>query len=343
MLNTYPHATKELIVENHSAEIFRYYFRNFELGKLYSSPLRKDPIPSFNIYASRKNQSILLFKDFGGQRGNAIDFVMALQNVAFYDAITTIVKDLNLPYKTRGNYVNIVPVFKRKDFIPDEKVKHRLLPIIYKFNGRPIYTETDRKFWLRDLKVPSLSYLTRHRILSAKELHIGGASVWYATTDSPIYIYPEKYEGEWWRKAYRPFGEPGEKWRSDYPDAANMIHGVDLLRGNTEDLIITKSVKDNVVLDCTGFEAIATQGEDMPFNPNLMLALKKWYKRIYVLFDNDYTKEDNVGRRLSEKFANEHDVGQIIIPRSYEFTDTSELIATFDHDTLKRLINKWKT
>lgn len=343
MLNNYPHATKELLVENHSAEIFRHYFRSFELGKLYNSPLRKDPVPSFNIYASRKNRNILLYKDYGGGRGNAIDFVIALHNLSFYDAITTIVSDLHLPYKTKGNYVNIKARTKKVVSKPEEPVKHRLLPIIYKYNGKPIFTEADKKYWLRDLKVPNLSYLHKHRVLSAKELHIGGASVWAATSEQPIYIYPERYKGEWWRKAYRPFGEVGEKWRSDYPDAANMVHGIDLLKSKNESLIISKAVKDNILLDCMGFSAISTQGEDMSFNPNLMATLKKWFKRIYVFYDNDYSKKDNVGRRLSAKFAEEHKVGQIIIPDSYEFTDTGELAKVFDLHTLKHLINKWKT
>jgi hypothetical protein len=333
-------ATKELVLE-HSATIFGYYFRPFSLGRNYKSPLRADKRPSFNIFKSKSGT--LLYKDFGDSRGNAIDFVMNMHNVSFAEAIVKIVKELNLPYEVsdpQNKYVkrNVeVPQFK-----PKEKKKNLLYPIYYKHDGKPIYTAYDKKYWLGDLKLPSMQYLIKHRMYSARELLIGDAKVWEAFDGDPIYIYLEKYEGQWWRKGYRPHGGPGEKWRSDYPNAAAMLHGLDLMNVRSDELIITKSNKDSVVMDSLGYNVINTQGEDIPIPDWIIKKLKELYKDIYIFFDNDFTKEDNPGRRLSDKYAESYQVNQIIIPSSYEFTDTSELINTFNRITTRNLIEKWK-
>lgn len=343
MLNKYSYVSKDSLLENYSYRIFDYYFIPFSIGKFYKSPLRQDKIPSFNIYKSNKNKNVLLYKDFGGTKGNAIDFVMNLKNISFYSALDLIVKELKLPYKVK-NRTNNIQVNKKEycNEEEEEKKKYLLRPTLYKLNRKPIYNQTDLKYWIRDLKVPTIKYLIKHNVYSAKELHIGKAFIWLATTESPIYIFYEKYLDSWFKKAYRPFGEIGEKWRSDLPDASNIIHGLHLLKGNSDDLIITKAVKDNIVLDVLGFETISTQGEDMPFNINLMSVLKKHYKNIFVLYDNDFSKEENTGRILSNKFAQEHNINQIIIPSEYPYSDVSELIYKFDRNTLKHLINKWK-
>lgn len=330
----YPPVTKKELLEKHSAAIFRRYFRSFEIGRLYKSPLRKEDNASFNIFEGRKG--VLMYKDFGGSKGNAIDFVMVSKCLNFYSAIVQIVQDLNLRYSVRGLQVDTIK--KEEEFIVKKvEKKYKLLPILF-----DKFTDTDYNYWIVEHKLKDLEIVKKHNVRSAQELSIGGIPIWGATRDNPIYIYFEKYEEEWYRKAYRPYGEIGEKWRCDYPDIANMVHGVDLLRGNRNDLIITKSVKDVIVLESLGFEAICVQSEDLPFPQGLLTMLKKWYEYIYVLFDNDFGKKENAGRKLSNKFAKNYNIKQIIIPREYCYTDVSELIKTFDKDTIKFLIEQWK-
>ena len=62
-------------------DIYAYYMGNFDIGKLYNSPLRTDDKnPSFAIFKGRRGN--LMFKDHGsGESGNVIKFIKLLKNI----------------------------------------------------------------------------------------------------------------------------------------------------------------------------------------------------------------------------------------------------------------------
>lgn len=107
--------TKEDILDRVSEEdLFRHFFGDFKLGKLYKSPLRNEQIPSFNIY---KGVTGLRYKDFGGEQGDIFQFIMEKESVNFTGSLALIVNEFNLDretvvkrvkkYKSKATYVDI--------------------------------------------------------------------------------------------------------------------------------------------------------------------------------------------------------------------------------------------
>ena len=77
-------------------EIFRKYIDyNFKLGEMFLSPLRKEDLPSFNVYCDNRSGRIL-YKDYAGSSGSAITFVMNKFNLTFREALKKIVTDFNI-------------------------------------------------------------------------------------------------------------------------------------------------------------------------------------------------------------------------------------------------------
>lgn len=343
-------ATKEKILK-HSKQIFEYYFGNFNEGQLYKSPLRvTDDVSSFNIFYSSRHDTYL-YKDFGKSFGNAIDFVAELRRLSFYEAIEEIVRSLKLPYNTKkvkqDKYIEkdikIVAEIKKENII-----KNKLYPIIFERNNIPKYTYIDVEYWKSKYKLPSFMYLVKHEVYSTKEIYYGVSStekrlMWTYLSNNPMYTFREKFKDNYYFKVYRPYAKKEDKWRCDFPNTSKMMHGLNMLDLKAKEVIITKSTKDNIFMDVMKFNCISTQGEDIPLDEDIINKLKKIYKgKVYLLYDNDYSKKENTGHILSEKYANKHDIGQIIIPQSYEMTDVSDFVEKFELKTIKFLINTWK-
>lgn len=75
------------------------------------------------------------------------------------------------------------------------------------------------------------------------------------------------------------------RFRSDWTEAC--VPGWHQLQFNSDLCLITKSMKDIQCLRSFGYEAIACRGESVILPAQCIAALKKKYRRILVLFDND--------------------------------------------------------
>ena len=65
--------------------------------------------------------------------------------------------------------------------------------------------------------------------------------------------------------------------------------------------------------------------------PQVMDQLKNRFDNIYVLYDNDYTKENNPGRLFGNKISSKYQLKQIEIPDRFKSKDYSDLV--FNHGT----------
>jgi hypothetical protein len=79
--------------------------------------------------------------------------------------------------------------------------------------------------------------------------------------------------------------EKGRKFRNDLQ--VEHVMGVQQLRYDTDTLIITKSQKDVMCLRSFGYEAVSPRSENVPMPPNFFDWADRYYKKKYVLFDND--------------------------------------------------------
>jgi len=309
--------TKEGILE-YTETIFRYYFKvDFEEGTYYNSPLRAESSPSFNIYMNR-NKGYLVYKDWGGSFGNAIDFVMRLHLLEFASAMKMIVKDLNLPFVTSNEEFKESIKFQRK--IKLRKLANIVPNLIIEENQ---YTDTDIAYW-NDMFIP-VNYIRRHNIFPVLNYFINSIEI-RRDVNFPVYAFVEVYKKKVYYKLYAPFADSKNKWKSTMTEVASKVyHNINKIPKKGNLLIITSSVKDNVILSYLGYNVISGQGEDIPLDTKTMTDLKARYTNIIIFYDNDYNKDVNYGilaaHRESERFGFRY----VYIPGRYRCTDIGEL------------------
>ena len=90
---------------------------------------------------------------------------------------------------------------------------------------------------------------------------------------------------------------------------------------------------ENVGIPCTSLQA-----ESYLPKPQVINELKRRFKNIFVLYDNDYTAEENHGLILGNQFAEAYDLIHIFIPEEYQSKDPSDLVKNHDTKTLNKVI-----
>ena len=270
-IKEYKKLSKESILKEVSEEeIMRHYLGfEFEIGRMYNSPLRDDDVPSFNVYYSEYQE--LRFKDFNGSQGTCFDLVMLLNNCNFYEAICHINDEFGLGLGGRVSEKKL-SYKKFKAEISDKKCLIQFKP--------QEFTAIDKKYWFKyGITKSTLEYFN---VYSAKYVYMNKQLLFRYTNSSPIYCY--KFENK--VKVYRPLQPKGVyKWLSNAK--MDTVQGYNQLRYEQDTLIITKSLKDVMALWELEYEAIAPQAETTHLDLNILEDIINKYKNIYILFDND--------------------------------------------------------
>ena len=234
---------------------------DIKIGENFRSPLREDDTnPSFRLYYG---QGGLLFTDYGKKNntGDIVFFIKELYGCTESEALKKIVSDFGL--NTSGSDLKLPT---RQPFIKNKKELG--------FKIKP-FTNQDLAFW----NSFSISYSTLHRY--------NVFSVEYVFWDS-MPIKPKglafAYRIGKYCKVYSPFDKV-HKFVSSFP--RNYVEGMMQLTYSSDLLIITKSLKDVMVLHELGYEAISPKSENTVIPTEILNKLTPKYKRIVVFFDND--------------------------------------------------------
>lgn len=324
-------------------QIYEYYIgKHLNIPCTIRSPFpdRKDERPSFSLFGRTSDQ--LMWKDHTlNESGDSIEFVMRLEGLRFPDAIDKIVADFKLPFRTsKTSYTNkSIPVRRNIE-------THRVIitTVLNKDHiDNPIYTSTDMKYWGERCIDDIPMRLLRNRCYSAKYVLKNDKMFLSYSDDNPIYAYLYKVDSEYRWKIYRPFAEKGDiKFFNDMLGVSDRcIHGLWYLPEIGNDLIITKSGKDCIVLDELGFNVIAVQSESTFINDDILADLKHRFNNIYLLFDNDYNKKENYGQLLARKVIDKYNfIKNMCLPDNYKCTDVDELICKLkDKEEVINIIN----
>lgn len=244
-------------------EIFRYYCGNFDPGKRTHSPLRKDRNPSFAIFLYG---TTWLWKDFAtGESGNDITLIMKKFGCDFKGALNRINTDFNL-----GLNSSSFKTVDRTPYIP--QIKERVRADI-KIKSRE-FTKEDLKYW--SSFAISEETLIKYQVKSISHYWINGSMYFTGKYLAFAYVFPDGY------KLYFP--EKTEyKWFSN----STWIQGLLQLDKTRDTLIITKSLKDVLVLDTMNISAIAPQSENIIISTKHIEKAKERFKYIFTLFDYD--------------------------------------------------------
>jgi hypothetical protein len=259
------------------AEIFSYYMGvEIKLTRTYTSPLRKDKRPtcSFSIRGGR-----LRMRDWS-ETGDidCFDLVNKMYGLSYDGALRKIAYDFKL-----ANTPVEAHLVEKLQKIKDQKV---------------IYTEggsTDIRVKVQMLTRIDLAYLKKFGITediakrfkchSIKKLWVNGsARYWYNTKDPAIgyYFGTDLETGKQHWKIYF-YKRRANRFISN----TSKINGAKQLPKSGKILVITKSMKDVMVLYRLGYPAIAPQAETNIIKESIMEKLKDRFQCIFVLYDFD--------------------------------------------------------
>jgi len=246
---------------------------DFKLGKAYSSPLREDSNPSFVLYMAGNGN--IKFKDFNGLSGNCFDLVMYIYNVDFKEALRIIDRDLGLKLSDTSVYPSSFP--KRVVYNVEKQENCKKL---IQFKPQ-VFTKFDLDYWAAyniDLET-----LNKYNVYSGKFIFLDKKLILRYAYTQPIFCYKFPSGSV---KVYRPLNTD-IKWLSNTTEFD--IQGEAQLPEKIDCLIITKSLKDVMVLDSLGYPAIAPQSENTKTQYEKMVEIikSKQVKFITIIFDND--------------------------------------------------------
>ena len=289
-------------------DILSYYFGVNELPTVIHSPLRKDSNPSFGLYTldgKRVHFTDLATKDKGG----LFDLLMKYWGESYKDMLKHLWEDLsNFP----STSVKLNSIREGKTY---QSLSSRSTDLQCKVREWRNY---DIEYWksygisLEWLKYADVYPISHKIVISDGHRYVFGA-------DKYAYVYVEKKEGKVTLKIYQPFNKGNYKWSNKHDRSVISLWTKVPEYGDR--ICICSSMKDALCLWAnTGIPAIAIQGEGYGMSDTAISELKRRYKHIYILLDNDEAGlQDAVKLSASTGFTN------IVLPYFEGGKDISDL------------------
>ena len=317
-VNTQPLSQKAILDRVSEYDLWMFYLGHCTFNKAFKSPVRKDNRPSAVLYVSSAGK--ILLKDFGTKQVMDIFRYLEALGYTYKEVLLKIDADFKLGFsnqvydkKSRPVITNYKPEFKRD-----------MCNIMIK---RAPWTESTYGYW-KDYSI-SKSTLERFKVYSLECYWLvkNGKTEIYESKKNPIYCYDfgdQKY------KIYKPLDH---NFRFMTNADNNILQGINQLAQEDDLLIITKSLKDVMVLSELGYNAVAVQSENSLPERHVIDSLKLRFNVIKVLFDND-----PAGIQGSEKICQVHDLQSIMIPKEYKTKDIAEFVKLHGEKQAKTLI-----
>lgn len=287
-------------------DIFRFYFPKLQLDTANKSPFRDDSVPSFGV---TMRTGFLYWRDFAtGESGNIWSLVARMNNTDFSGALKIIARDLGIregaDFKKISENIKSLPIPEKKQV--ELGIRSRKWMTI------------DKEFWSQ--YGISRSTLEKYLVSPIDYMFFNGHPV---KAERHCYVYRELKDNILTFKIYQPFSD--RKWISN--NNQSVWEGWSQLPETGDILIITSSRKDLMsIVDSTGIPSISLQGESMMPKQHVVKQLTDRFKKVYVLYDNDFTNPKNPGRILGNKIATEFGLTQIELPEQYRSKDFSDLV-----------------
>ena len=305
---------KDILLMLDDYDIYSYYLGNFKIGKLYNSPLRPDDKnPSFGIYQSR--YGTLMFKDLGsGQYGNSLTFVKLYNHINSDDELEK--ELLRIVRKTNPANKTVNKKKYTKEHLTDIGIT------------RQPFTNIDIMYWAQ--YHISLDTLARFQVYSIKYFLCNGTVRGVYKDSSPMYAYKvfDKF------KIYRPLASKYTKWRSNLTNF--HVQGLaELPKRGGNLLIITKSLKDVMVLYEMGYSAISSSSETTFIPWQILDKLKEKWKNILILYDRDKT-----GMLKARSYSKLYGLQAFFVHRKFKSKDISDAVKNNDFKTVKEWLDK---
>lgn len=276
---------QEILRRTDEYSIFKCYIPNLRISEAILSPLRTEENPSFVVYNARYGSNRLRWMDYStSEGGSCFDFVMRLYRCDFITALIAIDRDLNLGIEDcRVQTPNVIAPVSSLQPIRDT-LRSKIEVGIRSWDGGQ-----DKLYWGSygiDCRT-----LIKYRVYPLSHFRINDH---HYDCKSITYGY---YFGEDKWKIYSPYGHI--KWLSN--TSIEDVQGFKQLRESGDGLVITKSLKDVMLLSRYNIPAIAPQSESSMVKDQTLKELETRFGRIIVNHDFDYVGV-KIGNRYRRKY-----------------------------------------
>lgn len=275
------------------ADILSFYLGINEVPCIINSPLRKDNRPSFGLYSPDGKR--IYYTDFSTKdRGGIFDLLGHLWNCDYKSVLIRIDKDMSKFY-SRATIHTYTPckVVSTITHNSNSDLQCRVRE----------WRDYDLEYWesygisLEWLKYAEIYPISHKIVIKNGHRYVFGA-------DKYAYAYVEHKEGKVTLKIYQPFNKDGYKWSNKHDKSVISLWTKVPEYGDR--ICICSSMKDALCLWAnTGIPSIAIQGEGYSISDTAISELRRRYKEIYILLDNDEAGlKDSLSLSESTGFTN---------------------------------------
>lgn len=313
---------EELLEMVSEAEILSYYLGIRNIPCMINSPLRKDNHPSFGFYTPDRKR--IFWNDFSTKEGGGtFDLLGKLWNKDFNEVLSTIFEDLHNIKGTSSHTMitkGTIKTLKECDISVDLRCKVR--------DWRP----HDIEYW-ESYGIPKKWAILGDIYPISHKIVIKDDKKMIFPADKYAYAYAEFKDGKTTLKIYQPFNKHGYKWSNKHD--RSVISLWTKIPEYGERVCICASLKDALCLWANvGIPSIAPQGEGYGMSSTAIKELKRRYKEIYILLDND-----EAGLLDGEKLSQLTGFTNLVLPSFDGGKDISDLYKRLNNkDQFKKII-----
>lgn len=313
---------EDILAKTTEFEILNYYFMVDELPIVINSPLREDNKPSFGLYTLDDKK--VHYYDFSTKdKGGLFDLLMKYWGESYKATLMRVWEDL--PNFSNTN-VKLNNTIKKKTY---QSLKSRNIDLQCKVRE---WRDYDLDYWasygisLEWLKYADIYPISHKIVIRDNQRYVFGA-------DKYAYAYVERKEGKVTLKIYQPFNKGGYKWSNRHD--RSVISLWTRVPEFGDRICICSSMKDALCLWAnTGIPSLAIQGEGYGMSDTAINELKRRYKHIYILLDND-----EAGLLDAEKLAQTTGFTNIVLPQFNGGKDVSDLFKSLqDPNKFKNMV-----
>jgi len=277
---------------------------------IINSPLREDINPSFGFYS--KDGITIKWVDFATKEGGSIyDLLMRLWKLPLKDVINKVSQDF------KDNFAqSSINITNRRT---NNKINSRKIINYRKIECKSReWRDYDLEYWgSYGITIAWLKYAEVYPI--SHKIVYKGDKKYVLGADKYAYAFVEHKEDETTIKIYQPFNQQGYKWSNSHNGSVISLWTKVPKQG--EQICICSSLKDALCLWAnTGIPAIAVQGEGYSLSSTACKELRRRFKRIYILFDND-----EPGLKDGKKLSEETGFINLVLPKFNGGKDVSDL------------------
>ena len=312
---------QDILNKTSEANILSHYLGITTIPCVINSPLRQDNHPSLGLYT--RNGSNIYYTDFAtNEHGNTFDLLCKFFGLDYYNTILKIYRDLCTDKVNDKIIVN-------KSTIKCTVSNNSNTKLLCKVRE---WKDYDIEYWnsygitLKWLKYANV-YPISHKII------VKNNNKYIFKADKYAYAYVEFKEGNTTIKVYQPYNKKGFKWSNKHDHSVISLWTKVPKHGNR--ICICSSLKDALCLWInTKIPAIAIQGEGYTISTTACNELRKRYKLVFILLDNDKAgKEDAIKLAKQTGFIN------LELPPFYGGKDVSDYYKLINNkETFKQII-----